>query len=62
MPANAWFRLATGNGIEQKNGHFECQSGSTPFRISADGATIAGQNLIVPAKAGTMTITYEWEQ
>ena len=62
VPASAWFRLATGNGIEQRNGTFVCQSGSTPFRITADGATLAGQNLVLPAKAGTMTITYEWEQ
>jgi hypothetical protein len=62
LPANAWFRLATGSGIEHKDGAFECQSGSTPFRISADGAKLAGNNLVLPAKAGTMTITYEWAQ
>ena len=44
-PPNAWFRLATGSGIEQKDGAFECQSGSTPFRISAEGAKLAGKNL-----------------
>jgi plastocyanin len=62
LPANTWFRLATGNGIEQQNGFFECQSGSTPFRISAEGAKLAGKNLVVPAKAGTIAITYEWVQ
>ena len=58
----AWFRLATGNGIEKKDGTFECQSGSTPFHITAEGATLAGKNLVLPVKAGTMTITYEWGQ
>jgi hypothetical protein len=62
LPANAWFRIATGSGIEKENGYYECQSGSTPFRVTADGATLAGRNLVLPAKAGTMTITYEWVQ
>ena len=62
VPAHAWFRLATGAGIEKKDSEFECQSGSTPFHITAEGAVLAGQNLVLPAKSGTMTITYEWAQ
>lgn len=62
LPANTWFRIAAGNGIEQKEGSFHCQSGSTPFLITAEGAKLHGQNLVLPAKTGTLTVTYEWAQ
>lgn len=60
VPANAWFRVATGQ-IESKDGSFVLK-GVTPARIQVAGAQIAGKNLVVPAKAGSMTITYQWAQ
>jgi azurin len=62
LPANAWYRLATAGRIEDKGGVFHCTDLGTRFRITAEGATIAGKNLVIPAKAATMTITYQWAQ
>lgn len=62
LPPHAWFRIATGNGMENKDGAFLCRSGATSFRVKAEGAQLSGQNLVLPAKAGMMTITYEWAQ
>ena len=60
LPANAWYRIGSGS-FESKDGSFV--SKSTPgYRISATGAQLAGQNLVVPAKSGTMTVTYQWAQ
>lgn len=59
LPANAWFRLATGT-IEARDGSFLCADGSTRFRITAAAARIAGQNLVIPAQPGTITIAYQW--
>lgn len=60
LPANAWYRIGSGS-FENKDGTFI--SKSTPgYRIAAAGAQIAGQNLVIPAQTGTMTITYQWAQ
>ena len=60
LPANAWFRVGAG-AFESIDGRFVTKA-PKPFSITAAGAQIAGQNLVIPAKAGTMTITYQWEQ
>ena len=62
VPANAWYRIATAGKIENKDGVIHCTEGVSAFRIKADGATLAGKNLVIPAKAGTMTISYQWAQ
>lgn len=58
VPANSWFRLATGL-IEAKNDEFLIK-GQTPASIHATGAQLNGKNLVLPAKAGTFLITYQW--
>lgn len=60
LPANAWFRLAAGP-VEARDAAFVLK-GATSCRITAAGAQIAGQNLVIPAKPGTLTITYQWAQ
>ncbi|MCX6856167.1 MAG: hypothetical protein NTV80_14820, partial [Verrucomicrobia bacterium] len=59
-PANAWYRLGTGS-FESKEGGFVTK-GVKAFSISAEGAQMVGQNLVIPAKSGTLTITYQWAQ
>ena len=60
VPANAFYRLAFATKIENKDNTFVCAEGPTPFVISAEGARIAGKNLVLAAKPGTLTITYQW--
>ena len=60
LPANAWYRIGSGV-FESKDGSF-ISKGPVPFRISTESAQLAGQNLVVPARTGTMTITYQWAQ
>jgi hypothetical protein len=60
VPANAWFRIATGQ-LEAKEGGFILK-GQTPARITAAGAQLAGKNLVLPAKPGVITVTYQWAQ
>ncbi len=60
LPENGWYRIGTGT-FEAKDGSFVLKS-SQAYRITAAGAQIAGQNLVIPAKPGTMTITYQWAQ
>jgi plastocyanin len=60
LPANAWYRLGVG-AFESKDGRYVAK-GIKPFSITAAGAQVAGQNLVIPAKAGTLNITYQWEQ
>lgn len=62
LPEHAWFRVAQASKLEAKDGAFLCQEGNTKFRIQVDGAQIAGNNLVVPAKVGVMTMTYLWVQ
>lgn len=62
VPAGAWYRIATGPAIQKKDSPFVCRDGLTTFRVSADGAVVAGNNLVIPAKIGTMTISYQWAQ
>ncbi len=62
LPEHAWFRVATAGKIEEKDGVFVCQEGTSKFRITAPGAQVAGRNLVVPAKEGVMTVTYQWPQ
>ena len=60
LPANSWCRFGVG-AFERKDGRFLAK-GALPYSIVAEGALIAGQNLVIPAKLGTLTITYQWAQ
>jgi len=60
LPANAWYRIASGP-FESKDGVF-ISKGPQKHRITAADAQIAGMNLVIPAKPGTLTITYQWAQ
>lgn len=60
LPANAWFRLGVGM-FENKDGTHILKSPRS-YHITADGAQLTGSNLVIPAKLGTMTITYQWAQ
>ena len=60
LPANAWYRIASGQ-FEAKDGSFLIK-GVKPYLITTAGAQIAGSNLVITAKPGTMTITYQWAQ
>ncbi|MFN0079645.1 MAG: PA14 domain-containing protein [Prosthecobacter sp.] len=60
LPANAWYRIASGQ-FEPKDDSFLIK-GVKPFLITTASAQIAGSNLVIPAKPGTMTITYQWVQ
>ena len=71
VPENAWFRLAQGAKIEAKDGGFIVDAGrfdlsgqgfENRFRIMAPGATLAGSNLVLPVKAGSIKVTYQWLQ
>ncbi len=62
LPAHAWYRIAKAEKIEAQNGSFLCKSGPIAFRIQAEGAQIAGTQLVIPAKPGTLTLTYQWAQ
>lgn len=68
VPENSWLRIATGK-VEAKDGKFICDAGTAnigghnfdnKFTISAAGATLEGSNLVVPAKAGQIKVTYQW--
>lgn len=70
VPANAYMRLATGK-IENKNGAFWVDAGKLTLEgrsfenkciVTAPGAIIAGQNLLLPVKGGEITVTYAWPQ
>ncbi|MFM2143827.1 MAG: hypothetical protein RLZZ476_2371 [Verrucomicrobiota bacterium] len=56
---NAWLRIASGP-MQAQDGAFLCQSGPLRYRVRAEGARIAGANLVLPVKAGEMSIRYEW--
>jgi azurin len=60
LPENAWYRLGVGK-FEAKEGVFTFK-GPQKYSVTAAGALLAGPNLIIPAKTGTMTITYQWVQ
>lgn len=62
LPEHAWFRVAQAGKIEEKDGVFLCQEGNAKFRIAVAGAQVAGKNLVVPAKPGVLTITYQWPE
>jgi len=60
LPANAWYRIASGP-FESKDGGF-IATGPQKYRITAADAQLAGANLVIPAKPGVMTITYQRAQ
>ncbi|MDP1589991.1 MAG: plastocyanin/azurin family copper-binding protein [Prosthecobacter sp.] len=60
LPENTWYRLGVGM-FENKDGAHILKS-PKPCRITATDAQLAGPNLVIPAKPGTMTITYQWAQ
>lgn len=59
VPANAWYRLASGKVIAQGEA-FIVEQGGTRLRLTCAGARLAGSNLVVAAQAGTLSIRYEW--
>ena len=68
IPANGYFRAATGTSIEPAAGGFIVKGGplaldgrgfENTFQISAEGAQVAGTNLLVPARA-EIKVTYSW--
>ena len=70
VPTNTWLRLASGK-IESKDGSFLIDAGKLNFegrafenklRITAAGARIVGENLLLPVTGPEVTITYSWPQ
>lgn len=68
VPQNTYLRLASGK-IEPKGSGFVVDGGKGPatpssdnqFIVSAKGAQIAGQQLLIPVKAGAeIQVTYSW--
>jgi hypothetical protein len=59
VPANAWYRLATGKVTAQGEA-FLVEEGGTKLRVSCAGARLAGSNLVVEAQTGSLSIRYEW--
>jgi len=68
IPANAFFRAATGTNIQPADGGFLVSNGrftldgrdfENTFRIAAEGAQVAGSNLLIPARS-EIKITYSW--
>jgi hypothetical protein len=59
VPANAWYRLATGKVTAQGDA-FLVEEGGTKLRVSCAGARLAGSNLVVEAQTGSLSIRYEW--
>ena len=71
VPENSWLRIATGPKIEAKDGAFIVDAGrinidshnfDNKCRITAEGASLEGSNLVVPVKAGSIKVTYQWLQ
>ena len=60
LPANAWYRI--GRGPFESNDSTFTFKGPQKYRITAADARLAGMNLVIPAKPGTMIITYQWAQ
>ncbi len=60
LPENAWYRLGVGK-FEAKEGVFTFK-GPQKYSVIAADAQLSGSNLVIPAKPGTMTITYQWVQ
>ena len=67
LPENAYLRIANGTiaavpeGFSVDGGTFDVQGRAfeNKFTVAADGALVAGRNLIVPARA-EIKITYTW--
>ena len=67
IPANAYLRIAngtlqpTGDGFAVDGGVFDVQGRSfeNKYTVAAQGAQLAGRNLVVPARA-EIKITYAW--
>lgn len=56
-PDHAWFRIAERAKSGAGEGEF---LGPEGFRVFAKEALLAGGNVVIPAKPGTITITYQW--
>ncbi|TDU73135.1 azurin [Prosthecobacter fusiformis] len=70
IPANTYLRLATGK-IEAKDDRFLVDAGKldlagrgfeNKLQITAPGARIIGENLLLPVTGNAITITYSWPQ
>lgn len=59
LPANAWYRLATGK-ITAQGDAFLVEESGTKLRVTCPGARLAGPNLVVAAQPGPLSIRYEW--
>jgi azurin len=60
LPEHAWLCLATAEKIHQQDGIYECHAAGRVFTVKAEGARISGRNLVLPATAGKLTVTYSW--
>ena len=67
IPPNAWLRLASGT-IQSADGAFAVDGGvfdvqgrsfENKYTVAAQGAQVAGRNLVVPARA-EIKVTYSW--
>jgi azurin len=58
IPKGAMFRVLGGAVRPRPEGGFLVDS-ATPFFVEVDGATVVGNNLLVPARA-TLKVTYGW--
>lgn len=59
VPANAWFRLAVCK-IRDEQGAFVVEEAGARVRIICEGARLAGANLVIAARPGTIGVRYEW--
>jgi len=68
IPANTYLRIAKGTQVQPKDGGFLVNDGpfklegrgfENAFWVSAEGAQLAGPNLLIPARA-EIKITYGW--
>lgn len=69
VPKGALLLVAAGNKIDSANGAFTVDGGkfsmegssfNNVIRVSVEGGSIAGSNLVVPVRSGETRITYSW--
>jgi azurin len=69
VPANTLIRIATGKKIEAKGDGWLVDAGAfnldgvnhvNQLIIHASGAVLKGSHLVLPAKSGEFTVTYQW--
>ncbi|MDB6139843.1 MAG: cytochrome c1, partial [Verrucomicrobiaceae bacterium] len=69
VPENTWLRIATGKCEPLGGDAFTVDAGGAnvgghtfdnKLIVTAPGATLAGSNLVMPVKTGTLKVTYQW--